>query len=184
MKKFWLDMISSLKNGITYNTDWAEEIGKYELDYQKVGEEFYGELLDTIRKAADGAFDVASPAVCRKSQERAICQKRELPWGYLYDCMKLSRKDFCIFLPDKIANQLLKHIVEDNKTVYAWYDSETDSIRTFAYTGNMEDEENTYPAYDGYGRYDTYYEIVEGYVNKEGEWLKEPKLRFISLYLL
>lgn len=181
MIRFWLNILEKVKETKTYDTEWAKKLCPYELNIRSLEKELYYELIHIIRKTADGAFDIESAATCRNSRGLAIVQKRELPWDYLYECMKLSQKDFCILLPNEMFDELIKHIEKDRKTVYAWYDTETDSIRTFAYTGNLEEEENTYPAYDGYGRYDTYYEIVEGYLSKDGKWLKEPKRRFVSL---
>ena len=182
MKKIWLRIKSRWQDMESHDTDWAKRLGPYELDWQKMDRALYGELLNSIRQAADGAFDVGSAAVCRPLQKIAICQKKDLPWDYLYDCIKWSRKDFCILLPPCISDQFLGYVKEDGKPVYAWYEPEADGIRVLAYTGVVEEEEDTSPGYDGYGRFDTDYEVVQGIVNREGNWIREPYLRFVSLY--
>ena len=166
--------------------EWCELVSICELDYRKDGERTYHELLDMIRAAADGAFDICDTATCRSLRRgMAVKQVKDLPWNYLFQCIKISDKDFQIKHPPSIARIFLKYIIKENAkdSIYAWYDSETDGIKVLAYTGRSEDEENTYPAYDGYGRYDTYYEIVEGVISPEGDsWIVTPKTRYVGLY--
>lgn len=170
-----------MERNIRYNTDWAERLAPYELDSYRTPKDLYNQLVDEIRQVEDGAFSVTGVLKHLRSCHEVICQVKEMPWEYMYDCMKLSLKDFCIKLPSDIADEFLAHVVEERRKqyIYGWYDAKVDGIRVFAYTGNVEDEENTYPAYDGYGRYDTYYEIVEGVINREGKWMTELKCRYV-----
>ncbi|MDE7135166.1 MAG: hypothetical protein K2N91_00890 [Muribaculaceae bacterium] len=163
---------------------WAELLNSYYLDYKKDGERVYSELVDMIKSQCNGAFGITSSASARTlTAPVAIETKIELPWEYLYECMRRSRKDFCLILPKHLKEQLDEHIVKkENYAIYGWYDEMKDAIHIFAYTGRLEEEENTAPAYDGWGRYDTYYEIVEGYVDKEAKWIESPRCRSIGLY--
>lgn len=165
---------------------WCEVLRRHHFNYRLDGRDVYNELIDLIRSAADGAFGITDAANCRhRFQEMAVLQLRELPWGYLYRCMKISGKDFQIHLPPAVAQNLVRHIVRESEKdiIYGWYDPETKGVNVLAYTGRLEEEENTSPAYDGYGRYDTYYQIVEGILAPDGNsWLAEPRLRSVGLY--
>lgn len=162
-----------------YDIAWAVALSTYQPRCQENPFDFNA-FRTIIETTLNGAFGVTQAARCRWQQDRAILQKHPLPWSYLYDCMKISHKDFVLILPFEIANDLRCHItVKERLQVYGWYDETSDAIYVFAYTGKSEDEENTSPAYDGYGRYDTYYEIVEGSINKEGIWIKQPSKRYI-----
>lgn len=165
--------------------EWCKELSKYAFDYRKDGELAYKRLIDLIRTAdGGGTFDISSTARCRLYlHNMAVVQVKDVPWDYLYVCMKTSGKDFQIKLPDGIAEAFLSHIRPDKgeQPVYAWHDPETDGVKVLAYTGRFEEEENTAPAYDGYGRFDTYYEVVEGTLNPEGTmWTEAPSRHFVS----
>ena len=167
-----------------YNTEWVDVLNGYFLDYRKDGQATYNELLDLIRNACDGAFDITSQPNCRYGKQGvAIKQIKELPWEYIFDCMKASGKDFEILPPDKIKSSFGIHLLKKQAPVYGWYDESMDAIHLFSYTGRYE-EEDTSPGYDGYGRYDTYYQIVEAWLFRDGEYVKNPKTRFISLYTI
>lgn len=168
-----------------YNTEWAELLSGYYLDYSKDGQATYNELLDLIRKACDGAFNITGQPNCRYSKQGvAIKQIKELPWEYIFDCMKASGKDFEILPPDKIKSSFGIHLHRKPARVYGWYDETLNAIHIFSYTGRFEEEEDTSPGYDGYGRYDTYYQIVEAWVSRKGEWVVKPKTRYVSLYVM
>lgn len=51
-----------------YNTEWAEVLSGYFIDYHKDGQATYYELLDLIRGACDGAFNIADQPNCRRSK--------------------------------------------------------------------------------------------------------------------
>lgn len=166
-----------------YDYEWAELLGLYYLDYRKDGQNLYSELVEMIKAQCDGAFGITSSANARSFEASvAIATKVELPWEYLFSCMRLSRKDFCLILPNHLKKSLEKHCIIEDFCIYGWYEEDKDAIHVFAYTGRIEEEENTAPAYDGWGRYDTYYEIAEGYVNKDAQWIEMPQCRYIGLY--
>lgn len=168
-----------------YDTEWAEVLSGYFLDYYDDGPDTYYELLNLIRNACDGAFNIAVQPNCRHSKQGvAIKQIKDLPWEYVFDCMKASGKDFQILPHDKIQSNFGIHLQTKSAPVYGWYDEALDAIHIFSYTGRYEEEEDTSPGYDGYGRFDTYYQIVEAWLSREGEWVKEPKTRYISLYTM
>ena len=168
-----------------YNTEWAEALGGYFLDYRKDGQAAYNELLDLIRNACDGAFNITGQPNCRYSKQSvAIKQIKELPWEYIFDCMKTSGKDFEILPTDKIKSCFGIHLRNKSARVFGWYDETLDAIHIFSYTGRYEEEEDTLPGYDGYGRFDTYYQIVEAWVARKGEWVVKPKTRYVSLYVM
>lgn len=139
-----------------------------------------------IRSVDDGAFGVCSAPNCRHHYaSMAVMQLKDVPWSYLFQCMKISAKHFdSVILPPKLAPDFVKHIRADfTFCVCAWYDTEHDGIHVLAYNGHYHEEENTSPAYDGYGRYDTSYGIVEGVINADGTaWICPPSCRFVGLY--
>ena len=92
--------------------------------------------------------------------------------------LKLSKKDFYIFLPDNIK------AFGGEKQVYAWYNKKIDAIECFAYTGNFETEEDCYGGYDGFGRFDKEYEIIQGAIDEKGHWTVRPYKAFTSLYTM
>lgn len=175
-----------------YSTEWARVLSQYRSILSNHDED--REINDMVCHAAGGAFglgDWSYPLrIHRSSIGKCITQERDLPWEYLYDCIKLSRKDFIIFLPKGIDSHFFSHIKYGRSSLhygqrdkkisraYAWYDPKADGILVFQLTGDCKDEENTYPAYDGFGRYDTLYEIVEGIIGRDGNWIKEPVCRF------
>ena len=161
----------------TPSTEWAVNLSQYNfLDYR---EGLPVELVDAIRSAADGAFDVVAPAGCRWRRGWAIAQQKPLPWPYMYDCIKISLKDFVIQLPPDLVPAFQRHIINPRlgEKIYAWYDTTACAVKVMAYTGDYEEEES--PGYDGFGRYDKNDEIVEGLVTAEGEWLEAPKCRYL-----
>lgn len=161
------------------NFEWCEFLSVYELSEYVDGIRTYRELVDMIRTAADGAFDICDSARCR--HRKAILPVKEVSWDYLYQCMKISGKDFIIKIPAGIDGIFMYHINRANRgLVYAWYDSETEGVSVLAYTGIEEEDEIIYPEYDGYGRYDTSYEVVEGVLDSTGKkWIKRPRTYFV-----
>lgn len=162
------------------NFEWCEFLSVYDLSEYVDGIRTYRELVDMIRTAADGAFDICDSARCR--HRKAILPVKEVSWDYLYQCMKISGKDFQINLPSSIAGLFLKNIINirNKEHVYAWYDSETEGVSVLAYTGREKEEEIIYPEYDGYGRYDTSYEVVEGVLDStRTKWIRRPKTHLV-----
>ena len=174
-----------------FSTDWAKKLSFYR-EIPRYYDEG-AELWNMIRNIDNGAFDVNDGDYglqnYRSSSGMCVIQKKDLPWDYIYECIKLSRKDFIIFLPIGISDQFFGYMNYSMASshyffygkygkkicqAYAWYDSQTEGIFVCQLTGISKDEENTYPAYDGFGRYDTLYKIVNGIVGKDGQWLKEP----------
>ena len=178
-------MVYCLMFIMVYSTEWAERLKAFALDYRKDGQDTYYQLLDLIRKACDGAFDIARQANCRNSKQGvAIKQVKELPWEYIFDCMRASGKDFIILPPEIVKSGFGIYLHANPSPLYGWYDEDLDAIHLFSYTGRYEEEEDTSPGYDGYGRYDTYYQIVEGWLSRNGIWIKEPATRFVSLHTM
>lgn len=161
--------------------EWCRLLSVYALDYRKDGEQAYRELVEMIRGAADGAFDICDSAPCRNWRGCiSVLQVKDLPWDYLYRCMMISGKDFRIKHLPTIADGVPD---DGDSRIFAWHDSETDGVKVIAYTGNVEQEENSAPAYDGYGRFTTRFEIVEATVSPDGNsWIERPRRRFVNLY--
>lgn len=161
-----------------YDYEWAEMLSICKLK-GRVGEPNYDFTLDLIRNACEKSFDIGDNAKCRLSERpMAIYQIKPLPWEYLYQCIKMSKKDFHVMLPDDIKSK----IFEGKREVYAWYNEEINAVECFAYTGRIEVEENTSPGYDGYGRFDRDYEIIQGAIGKNGRWKVKPYKSWASLY--
>lgn len=172
-------------SSVMYELSWAEMLKTNSLDYRKDGQEIYYGLLDLIRSACDGAFNISGQPNCRLSKQGvAIKQVKELPWEYIFDCLKASGKDFEILPPDKVKSSFGIYLKKKRAPVYGWYDESMDAIHLFSYTGRYEEEEDTSPSYDGYGRFDTYYQIIEAWLSREGEWVVKPKTRYVSLYVM
>lgn len=166
-------------------TEWAKALSGCALDNRDAEQAKYNVLLELIRNACNGAFDIAAQPNCRHSKQGwAILQVKELPWEYVFDCMKVSGKDFRIIPPEKVNIRFGKYLHKKEASVYGWYEAESDAIHIFSYTGRYKEEEDTSPGYDGYGKYDTYYEIVEAWMSRDGVWVKPPKTRYISLYTM
>ena len=160
--------------------EWCEFLSLYELSEYKDGIRTYRELVDMIRTAADGAFNICDSAWCR--HRNAIRPVKEVSWDYLYQCMKISGKDFQINLPSSVAYLFLKNIIDtrNKEYVYAWYDPETEGVSVLAYTGNQKEEEIIYPEYDGFGRLDISHDVVEGVLDSTGKkWIKKPRTYFV-----
>lgn len=98
--------------------------------------------------------------------------------------MKASGKDFEVLPTEKIKSCFGIHLYTKPARVYGWYDEALDAIQIFTFTGRDKEEEDTSPGYDGYGRFDTCYQIVEAWVSQEGEWVVKPKTRYVSLYVM
>lgn len=163
-----------------YDFEWAEilSICKFK---GRVGEPDYDFTLDLIRNACDKSFDIGGNANCRLTKRpMAIYQIKSLPWEYLYQCIKMSKKDFHVMLPDGIDSKMF----EGKNEIYAWYNKEIDAIECFEYTGRIEVEEDTSPGYDGYGRFDKEYELIQGAIDKNGRWKVKPYKSWASLYYL
>lgn len=161
-----------------YTLEWAEMLSFSKLK-GTIEDPNYVFTIDLIRSACDHSFDIASNANCRVPvRPMVICQLKPLEWSYLYRCIKLSKKDFYIFLPDNIK------AFGGEKQVYAWYNKKIDAIECFAYTGNFETEEDCYGGYDGFGRFDKEYEIIQGAIDKKGHWTVKPYKAFTSLYTM
>lgn len=107
----------------------------YTLDINLDGEKNYKVYLELIREAGEGFFCVTGNATCRHGRKMAIVQQKELPWEYLFQCMKLSAKDFLVKLPDYLHDDKFRANSEGEVFVYAWYDAEIDAIQVFANTG-------------------------------------------------
>lgn len=101
-----------------------------------------------------------------------------LPWTSTYQNLKLSGMEEKINLPFDLLRDLLRDIELPNPVFYGKYDEPTESTYVYAYTGRIQEEENTAPAYDGYGRYDRSREITEGYIDNKGQWIRRPEKRF------
>lgn len=140
--------------------------------------------LDLIREAGEGFFRITDIATCRHGSSIAIGQQKELPWEYLFQCMKLSNKDFFVKLPDHLHDNKFKANREGEVFVYAWYDAEIDAIQVFNNTGNIREEEDTSPGYDGYGRFDRDYERARGVIDANCQWKVKPYLSWGSLNCL
>ena len=161
-----------------YNFEWAEllSICKYKGGMRDPD---YAFTVDLIREACDHSFDIGSNANCRISKRPiAVFQIKPLPWDYLYQCIKLSKKDFNVMLPDGIDSK----IFEGKDKVYTWYNKDIDAIEFFAYTGRFEVEEDTSPGYDCFGRFDKDYEIIQGAINEKGRRKVKPYKSWASLY--
>lgn len=167
-----------------FNNDWAYVLRDYALDIHLDGEKNYKVCLDLIREAGEGFFCVTSNATCRHRRKMAIVQQKELPWEYLFQCMKLSDKDFLIKLPDHLHDNKFRANSDGEVFVYAWYDAVIDAIQVFVNTGNIREEQDTSPGYDGYGRFDYDYERVRGVIDANCQWKVKPYLSWGSLYLL
>jgi len=163
-----------------FDTDWAEMLSICKFKGH-VGEPNYDFTIELIRNACDNSFDIASNANCRlTTHPMVISQIKPLPWNYLYKCIRISKKDFHITLPDGIDSR----IFEGGNKVYAWYNKKIDAIECFAYTGNIEVDEDTSPGYDGFGRFDKEYEIIQGAIDEHGHWRVKPYKAFASLYTM
>lgn len=167
-----------------FNYDWALVLRDYALDYHIDGEKNYNVCLDLILEAGKGFFRVTGNATCRNSSSMAIVQLKELPWEYLFQCMKLSNKDFLVKLPNHLHDNKFKANSEGEVFVYAWYDAEIDAIQVFNNTGNIREEQDTSPGYDGYGRFDRDYERVRGVIDANCQWIVKPYQSWGSLYCL
>ena len=167
-----------------FNYDWALVLRDYALDIHIDGEKNYKVCLDLIIEAGEGFFRVTGNAACRHSRSMAIVQLKELPWEYLFQCMKLSNKDFLFKLPDHLHDNKFKANSEGEVFVYAWYAAEIDAIQVFDNTGNIREEQDTSPGYDGYGRFDCDYERVRGVIDANCQWKVKPYLSWGSLYCL
>ena len=163
------------------NYNWAIVIRDYALDSYLDGEENYKACLGIIREAGEGFFRVADNSGCRYDRSAAIVQLRELPWEYLFQCMKLSGKEFLVKLPDHLQDSKFRANSNGEVLVYAWYDAEIDAIQVFNNTGNIREEEDTSPGYDGYGRFDHYYERVRGVIDANCLWKVKPYLSWGTL---
>ena len=73
-----------------FNYDWALVLRDYALDRHLDGEKNYNACQDIIQEAGDGFFRITGNATCRYSRNMAILQLKELPWEYLFQCMKIS----------------------------------------------------------------------------------------------
>ena len=167
-----------------FNYDWALVLRDFALDSHIDGEKNYKVCLDLILEAGEGFFRVMGNATCRYRRSMAIVQLKELPWEYLFQCMKLSNKDFLVKLPDHLHDNRFKANSEGEVFVYAWYDAEIDAIQVFDNTGNIREEQDTSPGYDGYGRFDRDYERVRGVIDANCQWKVKPYLSWGSLYCL
>ncbi len=165
------------------STEWAEMLGLYHLDYYRDGEDIYNSLIDMIRTACDGSFDIYSGFT--RGIGIVIEQIKPLPWDYMYNVMKLSRKEFAIIVPKDLrwaeirldyTKPLRCFIYRIPERMLAWYDETNDCIRLKGYTGNWDQEEDTSPGYDGYGRFDSYYETIVGSVDADGNWVEQPAI--------
>ena len=96
----------------------------------------------------------------------------------------LSNKDFLVKLPDHLHDNRFKANSDGEVFVYAWYDAEIDAIQVFDNTGNIREEQDTSPGYDGYGRFDRDYERVRGVIDANCQWKVKPYLSWGSLYSL
>ena len=153
-----------------HDLEWAELISLYKLVRYDDGPETFESLLEMIRTACDGAFDVVfAPHI--KAPGPHIMQHKWLPWDELFDIMKLSGKNFIIDLPQEVnwVGYRFRRDTDGEIRVYARYDDTTDTILLRHFTGREEEEENTAPAYDGYGRYDTYYECLTTRIVRRGQ---------------
>ena len=84
-----------------HDLEWAELISLYKLVRYDDGPETFESLLEMIRTACDGAFDVVfAPHI--KAPGPHIMQHKWLPWDELFDIMKLSGKNFIIDLPQEV----------------------------------------------------------------------------------
>lgn len=161
-----------------YDFEWAETLSICKFK-GRVGEPDYDFTLDLIRNACDKSFVIGGNANCRLTKRSmAIYQVKPLPWEYLYQCIKMSKKDFHVMLPDGIESK----IFEGKEKVYAWYNEEINAVECFEYTGKIEVEEDTSPGYDGYGRFDKEYEIIQGAIDKNGRWKIKPYKSWAYLY--
>jgi len=168
-----------------YDYDWAFVLRDYALDIHLDGEKNYKACLEIIREAGKEFFCATGNATCRLFRRNmAIVQQKELPWEYLFQCMKLSDKDFLVKLPDYLHDNNFRANSDGEVFVYAWYDAEIDAIQVFANTGNIREEQDTSPGYDGYGRFDCAYERVRGVIDANCQWKIKPYLSWGSLYLL
>lgn len=160
---------------------WAKLLRHYAFDSHADTTWGFLACCGIVRQACNGAFDVGDTARCRsEGGNRAIVQKRDLPWRYLYECIRLSGKDFHIFLPKTAPCRSVPFRQETKRQhVYAWYDEESDGVAVLAYTGKWREEQITYPEFDGYGRFDYEDEIVTGIIDKDGKWMSNPQLRWI-----
>lgn len=162
---------------INLDKTWADCLRGLELDPHKLGWEYYGMVRDRIRAACDRAFEIEQEA--HGLRRIAIKPKQEMPWDYLVDVMIRSGKVFYIIMPEHLRNRSelidIEQPFEDYEysipeRMFAWYDEKAKLIKVKAYTGNWDEEEDTSPGYDGFGRYDSFYESLNGEVTLEGEW--------------
>lgn len=162
-----------------FNYDWALVLRDYTLNNHLDGEKNYKACVDIIEEAGEGFFRITSNAICRHSGN-AIIQMKELPWEYLFQCMKLSDKDFLVKLPAHLQDNKFRANSDGDVYVYAWYDDKIDAIQVFANTGDIREEEDTSPGYDGYGRFEHYYERVRGVIDANCQWKVKPYLSWGS----
>lgn len=162
-----------------FNLDktWADSLRELELNPYKLGWELYGIVRDRIREACNGAFEIEEEE--HGSRRNAIKPKQEMPWDYLVDVMIRSCKLFYIILPEHLRNRSdlidIEQPFEDYEysipeRMFALYDEKEKIIKVKAYTGNWIEEEDTSPGYDGFGRYDSFYESLNGKITLDGEW--------------
>lgn len=167
--------------GNVHEFHWAKLLSRYAFDSEHDGRWGYMACCGIIRQACHGAFDVCLTARCRRDESKmAVCQKRDLPWIYLFECMRISDKDFYLFLPRTAPCGSVPFDPDfKRQCVYAWYDEASDGIEVLAYTGKWREEEITYPEYDGYGRFDYEDQVVSGTIGRNGKWISKPELRWV-----
>ena len=146
-----------------FNYDWDLVLRDYALDRHLDGEKNYNACQDIIQEAGDGFFRITGNATCRYSRNMAILQMKELPWEYLFQCMKISDKDFLIKLPTHLHDNKFRANSDGEVYVYAWYDPELNAIQVFNFIllfhKNRQKHHSKCPCHKR-NRYNKYYRFL------------------------
>ena len=108
----------------------------------------------------------------------SIIQIKDLEWVDFFDILKRS-SDFngIIKLDMPMKDNAYNPRLIDGY-VFAKYDPTSDSLQLHLYSGSWSGD---YANFDGYGLGDEASEVIEGAINRNKEWLTEPKLQWIQL---
>lgn len=153
------------------NIDWARRINAMiphsnNEDYK----EQWKTLADFIEIQSEETF------LLRGYYFASIVQIKDLEWSDIFDILKLASNFNGIIKFDMPKMGKVHKPRPQDGYVFAKYISTSDSLLLHLYTGSWSGD---YAKFDGYGLGDESFEVIEGEVNRNKEWIVEPRLKWI-----
>lgn len=155
-----------------FDTDWAIMLNDMRptwTDDEGVRRARTEEIRNYVAEQSQGAFEL-------DKYTGRITQLKAMNWSTIFDVIKNADLfGFTIWM--EIPSSLnVKKTSPALGSMYACYKAEEDAVRVRAETGKRREDLS---GYDGWGRGPDEFEVVQGFLDRDGQWLEPLHLTWV-----